>query len=216
MDASDLILPLSSGRVKVANSTRKRPNQAFEPSNAPVWTAFGTELGWIGLVGQYDRVSALTFGHATPLQVRQHLVRKVLLPDEAREIDWNPELRERLTAYASGDRCEFSEVSLHLEGLTPFRTSIVNALRGISYGHTVSYAELAALAGRPKAARAVGTAMAANRIPLIIPCHRVVAAGGNLGGFSAPNGLSMKQRLLQLEQVTNIRFDGALTVSGTR
>ena len=194
-------------------SRRDHLTHAVIHSEAPVWTAFPTELGWIGIVGQQDRVAALTFGHSNPVQVRQHLVRKADLPEDVREVEWCPKLQDQLTAYAAGARCDFASVPLHLDGLTPFRESIVNALREVPYGHTVSYAELAALAGRPKAARAVGTAMASNRIPLIIPCHRVVASGGNLGGFSAPNGLSMKQRLLQLEQVTSIKFDEELDAS---
>ena len=66
-------------------------------------------------------------------------------------------------------------------------------------GETVSYAELAGRAGSPNAARAVGGVMAGNRVPLLVPCHRVVGAGGRLGGFSAPTGVELKKRLLALE-----------------
>ena len=72
-------------------------------------------------------------------------------------------------------------------------------LRNVPYGQTLSYAELAAKAGSPKAARAVGSVMAQNRVPLIIPCHRVVGSGGHLGGFSAPRGIAFKKQLLELE-----------------
>ena len=67
-------------------------------------------------------------------------------------------------------------------------------------GHTVTYGELATRSGTPGAARAVGSVMARNRVPVVIPCHRVVAAGG-MGGFSAPNGLQLKQRMLNLEKI---------------
>ena len=71
--------------------------------------------------------------------------------------------------------------------------------RRIPYGRTMSYAELAAKAGSPNAARAVGNCMAGNRIPLIVPCHRVVCSDGRLGSYSAPGGTRMKRRLLDLE-----------------
>ncbi|GIS60136.1 MAG: hypothetical protein CM1200mP2_23610 [Planctomycetaceae bacterium] len=72
-------------------------------------------------------------------------------------------------------------------------------VRQVGYGQTTSYGEVARKIGRPGAARAVGTAMANNTVPILIPCHRVIAASGRLGGFSAPRGTRLKQRLLDLE-----------------
>ena len=86
---------------------------------------------------------------------------------------------------------------LDLAGATPFQKTVWAALRKIPRGTTRTYATLAAQIGRPKAARAVGKACGANPIPLLIPCHRVLAAGGKLGGFSA--GLAWKRRLLDRE-----------------
>jgi methylated-DNA-[protein]-cysteine S-methyltransferase len=73
-------------------------------------------------------------------------------------------------------------------------------LRRIGYAKSISYGELASLAGAPGAARAVGNIMAKNPLPLVIPCHRVLAAGGRIGGFSAPAGTEMKRHLLRMEQ----------------
>ncbi|MEX1224432.1 MAG: MGMT family protein, partial [Pirellulales bacterium] len=73
------------------------------------------------------------------------------------------------------------------------------ACRRIPIGQTMSYAELAAVAGSPGAARAVGNIMAGNRVPIIVPCHRVVGSGGSLGGYSSSGGLRTKRRLLSLE-----------------
>jgi methylated-DNA-[protein]-cysteine S-methyltransferase len=112
---------------------------------------------------------------------------------------WLRELVERLVAYADGEVDEFRDVPIVQDHLTPFGRAVVAQTRGIGYGRTRSYGDLAALAGRPGAARAVGHVMATNNVPLIVPCHRVVAAGGLLGGFSAPQGLTMKRRLLALE-----------------
>ena len=83
--------------------------------------------------------------------------------------------------------------------LTAFQESVVLAIRAVGYGQTVSYGELAELAGYPRAARAVGTVMSTNPFPILIPCHRVVASGGKLGGYSAPQGLSLKESLLAME-----------------
>ncbi len=79
------------------------------------------------------------------------------------------------------------------------------ACRRIPWGQTRSYAQLAAVAGRPGAARAVGSVMAKNRVPLVVPCHRVIASSGQLGGYSAPQGLSLKRRLLAMESGVKYR-----------
>ena len=80
-----------------------------------------------------------------------------------------------------------------------FRQLVLRAALQIPYGTVVSYGELAATVGSPRAARAVGGALAANPMPVIIPCHRIVAASGSLTGYSGPGGISMKRLLLNLE-----------------
>lgn len=107
------------------------------------------------------------------------------------------ELAGRFTAYFAGDRCDFRDVELDVDGSTPFQRALAEALRSIPYGETVTYGELAALAGSPNAQRAAGTFCAGNRFPLVIPCHRVVAADG-IGGFGSL-GVDYKRRLLELE-----------------
>jgi methylated-DNA-[protein]-cysteine S-methyltransferase len=105
--------------------------------------------------------------------------------------------------YFEGERIDFSSTALDLSGVDPFRRSIYDALRKVGFGETVTYGELAKRAGSdaPQAAQDVGVAMARNPVPLIIPCHRVLAAGGKLGGFSAPGRTEAKQRMLALEGV---------------
>jgi methylated-DNA-[protein]-cysteine S-methyltransferase len=105
-----------------------------------------------------------------------------------------------LTQFAAGACAGFSDVAVDLEHLSPFGRRVVRHCRRIPFGRTLTYGQLAARAGSPGAARAVGQVMAANRYPLIVPCHRVIGASGRLGGFSAPQGIAMKQRLLQLER----------------
>ncbi|WP_068141759.1 methylated-DNA--[protein]-cysteine S-methyltransferase [Roseimaritima ulvae] len=101
--------------------------------------------------------------------------------------------------FADGDGDVFADVTLDTTGWPPFFADVYRACRRIPSGQTISYAALAAAAGRPAAVRAAGQAMARNRVPLIVPCHRVVSRQG-LRGFSAPGGLATKQWLLDLEQ----------------
>jgi methylated-DNA-[protein]-cysteine S-methyltransferase len=105
--------------------------------------------------------------------------------------------------YFAGERIDFAGVDLDLATVDPSRRPIYEALRKVGFGETVTYGELAKRAGaiEPQAAQDVGIAMARNPVPLIIPCHRVLAAGGKIGGFSAPGGADTKQRMLALEGV---------------
>ncbi len=106
------------------------------------------------------------------------------------------QVRGELDAYFAGGLERF-ETPLDLRG-TEFQRDVWEALRRIPYGETRTYAEVAADVERPRACRAVGLANGANPVPLIVPCHRVVAAGGKLGGFGG--GLDTKRKLLALEQ----------------
>ncbi len=113
--------------------------------------------------------------------------------------DWNLELRQRLERYCLGERGDFDDVPLALPSLTEFQQRVLKVTRRIPYGKTLSYGRLAEKAGAPRAARAVGTVMSSNRFPIVIPCHRVVAAGDKTGGYTCPQGVGMKLRLLAME-----------------
>jgi O-6-methylguanine DNA methyltransferase len=114
------------------------------------------------------------------------------------ERDWHPELRRALERYAQGRFVDLAAFEIEIGPTTDYRRRVLETARRIPYGETLSYGELAARAGKPRAARAVGSAMASNRIALLIPCHRVVSAGG-IGGFSCRTGVELKRRLLELE-----------------
>ncbi len=102
----------------------------------------------------------------------------------------------QIQEYLDGKRTEF-DLDLDLRG-TAFQLEVWSALRDIPYGETRSYAEQAKVVGRPRAVRAVGTANGANPLSLVVPCHRVIATGGKLGGYGG--GLDLKARLLAMEQ----------------
>jgi len=104
-----------------------------------------------------------------------------------------------LERYFEGECVAFDDVEVDLEDYTPFQLELVRALRRVPYGEVVSYRELARAAGRPNAQRAAGTFCAQNRFPLVLPCHRVVAANG-IGAYGSL-GVDYKRRLLELEGV---------------
>ena len=106
-------------------------------------------------------------------------------------------LTERLARFFAGERDEFLDVEIDLDEATPFQRAVAEALRRVPYGEVVTYGELAALAGYPGAARAVGSFCAHNRFAIVVPCHRVVAAGG-IGPYGSL-GTDYKRRLLALE-----------------
>lgn len=108
------------------------------------------------------------------------------------------EARRELDEYFAGRRRVF-DMRLDLRGLAPFTVSVLDELAKVPFGETTTYGDLAARVGRPRAARAVGTVMNRNRIPIVLPCHRVVGAGGNLVGYAG--GLDRKVTLLELEGV---------------
>lgn len=110
------------------------------------------------------------------------------------------QLIHRFHSYFSGDAVGFADVEIEDEGWTAFQRDVVAAMRRVPYGEVVSYSDLARLAGHPRAQRAAGTVCAGNRFPLVVPCHRIVSAGG-LGSYPGL-GLDYKRRMLALEGVT--------------
>ena len=118
---------------------------------------------------------------------------------DAERVPWLPlldKLAQELGEYFAGKRREFS-IPVEPRG-TDFQRAVWREIAAIPYGETLTYAEVSRAAGRPTAVRAAGTATGANPIPILIPCHRVIAAHGKLGGFSG--GLDAKRRLLALEK----------------
>ncbi|MCA9245350.1 MAG: methylated-DNA--[protein]-cysteine S-methyltransferase [Phycisphaerales bacterium] len=109
-----------------------------------------------------------------------------------------PTLVDELRRYLAGEAVKFS-VRLDPDSGSDLQRDIWQACRQVGYGKTASYGDLAERVGRPGAARAVGTAMARNPFPLIVPCHRIVRSDGGLGGYSGPSGVARKKRLLEME-----------------
>jgi len=170
---------------------------------------FETELNWMAIAWREDTLLSNMFGYPSRRLAEHALARIPGMPQSFCRVategqvddvpQWVGNLIAKLKLYAAGEKVDFADTPLSLDHLTTFGARVIAACRRIPWGETSSYGELAAACGSPGAARAVGSVMAKNRYPLIVPCHRVVAAGGELGGYSAPDGLKMKQRLLAIE-----------------
>jgi methylated-DNA-[protein]-cysteine S-methyltransferase len=165
----------------------------------PYWLAvFPSSLGWFAVLGEKDRVKELTFGHSSSRSAKKAL--SPALMAQSRLLPVASPLVGKLRAYARGTKKDdFLDLKLDLGHLSDFQRRVLNTCRKIPFGTTLSYAQLAAKAGSAGAARAVGNCMAHNKLPIIIPCHRVVPSNGGIGSYSAPGGTSMKKRLLALE-----------------
>ena len=138
--------------------------------------------------------------------VSERGVREISLPgDDQPVVEWRPPDREivaQLDEWFAGARDDF-DLELDLDGVGGFRRTVLETLTGkVGWGETVSYGELAEMAGRPRAARAVGSAMRHNPFPFVIPCHRVIAAGHRIGGYGGGrNAIALKRALLAREGV---------------
>ncbi|NLX57440.1 MAG: MGMT family protein [Planctomycetaceae bacterium] len=161
---------------------------------------FPSNLGWMAVVWHEGRVHRIAFGHPCRQAALAAVGRLVAAVQRLDRLESTlRDLVERLQALAVGTPDDFLDVELDLSDRTAFQRAVLEQCRRIPRGQVSTYSQLAARAGFPGAARAVGNVLAANRVPLIVPCHRVVGASGKLGGFSAPQGLDMKRQLLQLE-----------------
>ncbi|MGL4941952.1 MAG: methylated-DNA--[protein]-cysteine S-methyltransferase [Thermoguttaceae bacterium] len=162
---------------------------------------FATQLGWVALVWNERRLLTWVL---LAYPSRESLLRVCRDEFESDVKNVSPAQRkicERVTIFLAGEsRDTFDDIDVDFGDATPFQKSVWNACRRVLPGERVTYAELAFRAGFPRAARAVGSAMAANRTPLIVPCHRVVRSDGHIGAFSAFGGAETKSRLLELER----------------
>ncbi len=186
-----------SGRTNVTTRSRDASSRRRPVVHAPGMAVFPSALGWIAIIGRGDTVRQVTFGHGSPQEAIAAIEDGVTRMPNGRA--WNPRLVARLQAFVQRGNDDFRDVPVDLHARTTFQRRVLEACRRVAYGRTMSYAELAVAAGYPGAARAVGNVMANNRLSLIVPCHRVLAAGGRLGGYSNRLGLAMKKRLLALE-----------------
>jgi len=166
---------------------------------APSFTVFKTAIGWCGMVMKGRNVQRLWIGYSRRHQIKRHI--KEAFRD-AMEVYPSRGMRaiiKRIERYCSGANVALGSVPVDWSSLTAFQQKVLRAASQIPYGSVDTYGGLARKIDSPKSARAVGNALAQNPFPLLIPCHRVIKGDGRIGGFSAGDGISIKNKLLSIE-----------------
>jgi methylated-DNA-[protein]-cysteine S-methyltransferase len=169
---------------------------------------FDTKLGVCGVAWSTRGIAAVQLPEKDRAATARRLSAKSRSTGEAAPPPAIAAVIANIHEYLNGQRINFSEIEVDLDDIDELRRKIYQALRMIGFGCTTTYSELARALGLEdwQGARDVGEAMGRNPIPIVIPCHRVLAAGGRLGGFSAYGGTTTKQKLLALE---GVHFDDA-------
>lgn len=168
-------------------------------TTAPGLALFDTAMGRCGIAWTEGGVVAVELPAGREEKTRARLLRRCPV---AREAPPPPEVQRALDGIAAllrGEASDLDGVTLDMDRVPPFDQRVYEVARTIRPGWTLSYGELAARLGARDAARDVGQALGRNPFPIIVPCHRVVAAGGKVGGFSARGGVATKLRLLSIE-----------------
>ena len=163
------------------------------------YVIFRTKWGYFGLSGTESALCRTCLPEPEKDKIKARLLDNT--SSAGFDAEYFKPLQERIAAYYEGDRMNFGlEIPLNLNGFRAFSASVLSECRQLQFGRTTTYAGLAAKAGRPAASRAAGGVLARNPLPLIIPCHRVLRTDGSLGGFSAPGGIAVKKKMLELER----------------
>src|SRR4051812_12864272 len=160
-----------------------------------------TVIGFMGIAWSEKGLIRLCLPERSREAVERRLLRHPGVSASTAQPSWVVELIASIKAYAAGEDVDFTGFPVDLDGIDDFRLAIYNAARKLSYGETTTYGELAKRAGHAGLPRETGAALGANPVPLVIPCHRILAAGGKIGGFSAPGGSVTKEKMLAMEGV---------------
>lgn len=166
---------------------------------SPVFALFETPIGRCGIAWRDELVVGLLLPAADARAMRVRMAERFAAATEAAP---TPHVAATIAAIGrlfAGESVDFAAVALALDGVPAFHRAVYEAARAIPPGTTVTYGELAKKIGAPGAARAVGQALGRNPFPIVVPCHRVLAAGNKAGGFTAPGGVDTKLRMLALE-----------------
>jgi methylated-DNA-[protein]-cysteine S-methyltransferase len=170
------------------------------------YTVFDTTVGRCGIAWSQAGVVGVHLPEAREIETRRRMLRQY---PEARELCPPPEVEiaiDGIVALLRGHICDFSDVTLDMQGVSPFNRRVYELTRAIPRGETMTFAEVAKRLGASGASHAVGRAIMRNPFTIVIPCHRVLPAVGETNGICANGGVISKRRLLSLE--------GALASSG--
>lgn len=160
---------------------------------------FDTPLGSCGIAWRGQEIVAIQLPERDPEVTRARLEDSLASAEESKPPRFVQNAIKSIEALLAGKRADLASIPLDMSGVPPFHRRVYEAARKIPPGETLSYGELARRIDSPGAARAVGQALRRNPFALVVPCHRILAAGGNVGGFTAPGGTNTKLRILALE-----------------
>jgi methylated-DNA-[protein]-cysteine S-methyltransferase len=165
------------------------------------FTLFDTPIGRCAIAWEGDLVVGLQLPEARADDTRERMHDRFEDADEIAPPSSIQHVIEAVEASLRGEADDLADVPLALDDVPPFARRVYEVVRTIPAGETLSYGDVALAAGSPGAARAVGQALGRNPFPIVVPCHRVLAAGGRIGGFSATGGTSIKAEMLAVEGV---------------
>lgn len=169
------------------------------------FSLFDTAIGRCAIAWTPDGIGAVQLPATTEAAMRRRIL--ALSPGAVAQ-EPPSEVKaacDLIVALLAGAAADLSGIRLDMAGVPPFHREVYAVARRIEPGETLTYGEIAKRLGQPGAAQAVGQALGANPFPPIVPCHRVLAKGGGMGGFSAPGGIATKRRLLAIEGVDGMR-----------
>src|SRR6516162_2300666 len=167
---------------------------------------FDTAIGRCGVAWGGRGIAGVQLPEAGERETRARMLQRFPAAGEAAPPLEVQRVIDRIVALLRGEACDLSTVALDMDQVPAFHRRVYEAARAIPPGMTLSYGDIAARAGAPGAGRAVGQALGRNPFPIIVPCHRVLAVGGKIGGFSAQGGIATKRRMLAIE---GVRLTGA-------
>jgi methylated-DNA-[protein]-cysteine S-methyltransferase len=203
MPASQLSSGPANSLTSVAFGSQRSPRRAAA-QNRPMasprsFAFFATALGTCAIAWNEIGLTGVWLPEADAESLRRKMARRCDGARESAPSGQTSQAIEAITRLLAGERIDLSGIALDDAGIDDFDRRVYAVTRAIAPGRVLTYGEVAARVGAEASARAVGQSLGRNAMPIVVPCHRVVATGGGLGGFSAPGGTRTKRRMLAIE-----------------
>lgn len=169
------------------------------------YTVFDTAIGTCGVVWGDQGLTGVHLPDVNPARTHTGITRRFPGASPAAPSAQVQQAIDGIVALLRGAKRDLREIELDFDGVPEFHRRVYELSRRIPPGATMTYGDIARRLGSPGTARAVGQALGQNPWPIVVPCHRVLAADGGMGGFSAPGGVSTKRRMLEIEGVEGVQ-----------
>ncbi|PKL42089.1 MAG: cysteine methyltransferase [Planctomycetes bacterium HGW-Planctomycetes-1] len=169
--------------------------------NSTKYVIFKTRWGVFGLLADYKGILRTVLPMSS-FEIAKRYLLVGMFQETKQDLNLCPAMQKDIRAYYNGSYVDFKKAQFGLNGekLTDFSKKVLNVCIKIPFGQTITYSQLAKQAGFPNAARAVGSVLAKNQLPLLVPCHRVIRGDGKIGNFSAAGGSKTKKKMLEFEK----------------